>query len=112
MPTASGSFSGNANDFHGRFLAEGFAVPLLGGKFAQTITSFNVPNATITYNQILDFAGEYSIEAASRPSFVGETTIDITFRNARSIVLHLTGTLEHQIDERFVVIGRGRWGQE
>ena len=112
MPTARGSFSGNANNFHGSFLAEGFAVPLLGGKFAQAITPFNVPNATITYNHIMDFVGEYSIEAAARPSFVGETTVDITFRNEPGIVLHLTGTLDHRIDERFVVTGRGRWGQE
>ncbi|KAF8736226.1 hypothetical protein AX14_000666 [Amanita brunnescens Koide BX004] len=112
MPIAKGTFSGHGSNFQGRFYPEGYIVSCVGN-FAQDIPHFNVPNATITYNDLTDFVGTFTIAQSEPPSYVGEYTVDITFSSPNGKVFHLTGELETPIDHRyFVFSGSGLWRLE
>jgi hypothetical protein len=112
MPIAKGTFSGHGSNFQGRFYPEGFIVSCVGN-FAQDIPHFNVPNATITYNDLTDFVGTFTIAQSEPPSYVGEYTVDITFSSPNGKVFHLTGELETPFDHRyFVFSGSGLWRLE
>ncbi|KAF8721978.1 hypothetical protein AX14_010019 [Amanita brunnescens Koide BX004] len=108
MPIARGTLRGGGSQFRGQFNPEGFGAACLGS-FAQYLPQFNVPNATITYNDLTDFGGPFTIVLSSPPSYVGQYAVDIKFNGANGAVLHVTGELETPIEDRYTVSGRGLW---
>ena len=94
------------NHFTGTFVAQKNIV-LLTGTFSQSVVPFLAPGAIVKYKKVSDFKGTYDIELFKPRSFVGETTVDITFVNDSSVKLHLTGIVVGKIPERQVITGFG-----
>ncbi|KAF8338469.1 hypothetical protein F5887DRAFT_982951 [Amanita rubescens] len=94
------------NHFTGTFVAQKNIV-LLTGTFSQSVVPFLAPGAIVKYKNVSDFKGTYDIEFFDPRSFVGETTVDITFVNDSSVKLPLKGIIISQTRERQVITGFG-----
>ena len=109
MPVAKGSFTLNLNTFAGEFNAGGNPV-LVNGTLSQYVPfGIFVTSATVSYNNVNDFAGTYTIRVSDvSPSYVGTDRVDITFERAGT-VLRVKGKLETPTYEKFILNGTGTW---
>ena len=109
MPVAKGSFTFNLNTFAGEFDVEGNQV-LVNGFLSQYVPlGIYVPVATVTYNNVNDFAGTYVIRPSDlSPAYIGINKVDISFERPGAI-LRVKGNLESPTSQKFIVHGSGDW---
>ena len=108
MPTTTGTFKGTLSSFSGNFYPDGFNASI-AGTFSKSITTFTVPSATITYDDLTDFSGTYDITSVSPPSFVGQTDVSITLENSSGKTLKITGKVVPPIGDKYSATGNGTW---
>jgi hypothetical protein len=109
MPVAKGTFTFNLNTFAGEFNVEGNQV-LVNGSLSQYVPfGLFVPVATVTYNNVDDFLGTYTIRASDlSPAYIGINKVDISFERAGT-VLWVKGNLESPTSQKFIIHGSGDW---
>ena len=108
MSVARGTFEVAFSNFTGVFDADGFDV-IVQGRFSQSIESLSVRNAQVTYSDLRDFTGSYSVVSGIPPSYVGTDAIDVEFEDSGGKNLRLTGTIQVRLGQRYTVTGSGTW---
>ena len=98
MTSGNGTFSGNGYEFYGRFSS---GTVICSGRFVEYIPPFNVPNATLAYEDITDLVGTFTLVP---PSYVGEDNVIIAGSKFK-----VAGELETPISARYAAFGQGSW---
>lgn len=101
----SGRFSGRGETFVGLFQPQGYSLHLTG-TFIPPLPLFDVPIATIQYNDLEDFAGTYYV---TPPSFVGEAQLNLKLVRAGGVELNITGALDRALLTKVPISGTAQW---